>query len=192
MKVALDALKNNLELFAQKHSNEIKKDPVFRTQFQTMCAQVGVDPLASNKSFWTEMLGFGDFYYQLSVQIAQVCIVTREQNGGLIEIGELIKQVEKMRGKHSQAISRDDVLQSLKCLKPLGDGFSVIKMGQRTLIRSVPEEKRGYADVDMLINDLKWTEDRAQSNLTTLMNEGICWIDEQSTPHSYWISGLYF
>lgn len=53
-------------------------------------------------------------------------------------------------------------------------------------------EKRGYADVDMLINDLKWTEDRAQSNLTTLMNEGICWIDEQSTPHSYWISGLYF
>ncbi|KAJ3274238.1 Vacuolar protein sorting-associated protein SNF8 [Terramyces sp. JEL0728] len=105
MKIALEALKNNLEIFAQKHSNEIKKDPVFRTQFQNMCAQVGVDPLVSNKSFWTEMLGFGDFYYQLSVQIAQVCIVTREQNGGLIEVGELIKQVEKMRGKNSLTIS---------------------------------------------------------------------------------------
>ncbi len=34
-----------------------------------MCASVGVDPLASNKGFWTELLGFGDFYYELGVQI---------------------------------------------------------------------------------------------------------------------------
>jgi len=30
-----------------------------------MCAKVGVDPLASNKGFWAELLGIGDFYYEL-------------------------------------------------------------------------------------------------------------------------------
>jgi hypothetical protein len=30
-----------------------------------MCSNCGVDPLASNKGFWAEILGFGDFYYEL-------------------------------------------------------------------------------------------------------------------------------
>ena len=46
----------------------------------------GVDPLASNKGFWAEILGVGDFYYELGVQIADVCMATRPLNGGLIEI----------------------------------------------------------------------------------------------------------
>jgi len=29
---------------------------------------VGVDPLASNKGAWAQLLGFGDFYYELGVQ----------------------------------------------------------------------------------------------------------------------------
>jgi ESCRT-II complex subunit VPS22 len=37
--------------------------------FQEMCASIGVDPLASSKGFWSEMLGFGDFYYELAVQV---------------------------------------------------------------------------------------------------------------------------
>lgn len=45
--------------------NDIKKNPTFRSQFHEMCAKVGVDPLASNKGFWAELLGIGDFYYEL-------------------------------------------------------------------------------------------------------------------------------
>ena len=45
--------------------NDIRKNPTFRTQFHEMCAKVGVDPLASNKGFWAELLGIGDFYYEL-------------------------------------------------------------------------------------------------------------------------------
>ena len=48
---------------------DITRDPAFRAQFHAMCAAAGVDPLASNKGFWTELLGFGDFYYELGVQI---------------------------------------------------------------------------------------------------------------------------
>ena len=38
--------RDNLEKFAEKHKDEIRKDVVFRRQFQEMCATVGVDPLA--------------------------------------------------------------------------------------------------------------------------------------------------
>ena len=37
-----------------------------------MCARIGVDPLASSKGFWAQLLGVGDFYYELGVQIIEV------------------------------------------------------------------------------------------------------------------------
>ena len=48
---------------------DVRKDPAFRAQFHAMCANVGVDPLASNKGAWAQLLGFGDFYYELGVQV---------------------------------------------------------------------------------------------------------------------------
>lgn len=46
----------------------------------------GVDPLASNKGFWAEVLGVGDFYYELGVKIVDICMATRPVNGGLIDV----------------------------------------------------------------------------------------------------------
>ena len=44
--------KSKLEEFANKHKQRIREDPVFRQDFQKMCAKIGVDPLASNKGVW--------------------------------------------------------------------------------------------------------------------------------------------
>lgn len=40
--------------------------------WRSMCVicDVGVDPLASNKGFWAQLLGVGDFYYELAVQVS--------------------------------------------------------------------------------------------------------------------------
>lgn len=46
MSKQLDMFKTNLEEFASKHKQEIRKNPEFRVQFQDMCATIGVDPLA--------------------------------------------------------------------------------------------------------------------------------------------------
>ena len=78
----LKVFKDQLEVFAAKHKNDINKNPVFRRQFQKMCTQVGVDPLASTKGFWAELLGVGDFYYELAVQVIDVCMSTQRANGG--------------------------------------------------------------------------------------------------------------
>ena len=105
MKTQLEVFKANLESFAIKYKQDIKKDPVFRSHFQKLCSHVGVDPLASNKGFWSSLLGFGDFYYELGVQIVEICITTRELNGGLIDLQELKSRLEQRRGHHAQSIS---------------------------------------------------------------------------------------
>ena len=65
---------------------------------QEMCASIGVDPLASSKGFWSEMLGFGDFYYELGVQIIEVCMANSHKTGGLMELGELRDRLIRSRG----------------------------------------------------------------------------------------------
>ena len=44
------------------------------------------------------MLGFGDFYYELAVQIVEVCMATSHKTGGLMELGELRRRLIKSRG----------------------------------------------------------------------------------------------
>jgi ESCRT-II complex subunit VPS22 len=129
MSKQLDMFKTNLEEFASKHKQETRKNPEFRVQFQDMCATIGVDPLASGKGFWSEMLGVGDFYYELGVQIIEVCLALKHRNGGLITLEELHQQVLKGRGKFAQDVSQDDLIRAIKKLKALGTGFGIIPVG---------------------------------------------------------------
>jgi len=39
------------------------------------------------------VLGFGDFYYELGVQIVEACLATRPLNGGLMEMKPLMRFV---------------------------------------------------------------------------------------------------
>ncbi|PKU31353.1 vacuolar-sorting protein snf8 [Limosa lapponica baueri] len=178
MSKQLDMFKTNLEEFASKHKQEIRKNPEFRVQFQDMCATIGVDPLASGKGFWSEMLGVGDFYYELGVQIIEVCLALKHRNGGLITLEELHQQVLKGRGKFAQDVSQDDLLRAIKKLKVLGNGFGIIPVGGTYLIQSVPAElnmdhtvvlqlaeKKGYVTVSEIRSSLKWETERAKQVL---------------------------
>lgn len=50
MQEQMAVFKNRLEEFAMKYKADIRKDPEFRARFHQMCANIGVDPLASNKA----------------------------------------------------------------------------------------------------------------------------------------------
>uniref|UniRef100_A0A6S8DA56 Vacuolar-sorting protein SNF8 n=1 Tax=Aureoumbra lagunensis TaxID=44058 RepID=A0A6S8DA56_9STRA len=65
----VDSFRNALESFAKKHKKKIRNDPTFRTRFAAMCAEIGVDPLQSSKGVWSELMGVGDFYYELGVHL---------------------------------------------------------------------------------------------------------------------------
>jgi len=108
----VEKLEVKLEGFAKTHKHEIQHDPAFRAKFLEMCAplgkiifnscnimflieknephfgviifSLGVDPLSAEKGFWGNMLGIGEFYYELSVKVAEVCLASRSRNGGII------------------------------------------------------------------------------------------------------------
>ncbi|CAI2180134.1 14391_t:CDS:2 [Funneliformis geosporum] len=205
MKAQLQVFKSNLVEFSRKYRKDISKDPVLRQRFQIMCSTIGVDPLASNKGFWAEFLGVGDFYYELGIQIVDVCLSTRGRNGGLVEFEELKRQLIKMRSESSaQEISEDDITRSIKILKPLGNGFEIIQIGDRKMVRSVPRElnkdqsdilllaqKRGYVTKDLITVELCWENERIKDAIDTLLIDGLCWIDEQVHPPEYWVPSFF-
>nr|XP_002125395.1 vacuolar-sorting protein SNF8 [Ciona intestinalis] len=203
----LETFHSHLEKFAANHKQEIRKNPQFRRQFQQMCATIGVDPLASGKGFWSEMLGVGDFYYELGVQLVEICITTRPQNGGIIAITELHQKLMKTRGKYAQDVSIDDVRTALSKLKLLGTGFTLLGTGLKQIVKSVPGElnmdhsailelaqksngKVSHADVKSVYN---WQPERVQDVLEHLTKEGMAWVDTQ-TPNKetwYWFPALF-
>ncbi|KAI8920260.1 EAP30/Vps36 family-domain-containing protein [Powellomyces hirtus] len=206
LKTQLAVFKTNLEGFASKYRKDIKRDATFRMHFQRMCTNIGVDPLASNKGFWSELLGVGDFYYELGVQIAEICIATRERNGGLIDVKDLQRAVERLRGKEADAqeISEDDIARSIKTLKPLGSGFALVQIGARKMVQSVPRElnadfatvlglaqAKGYTTRRDVVALLAWDADRAQTVLDDLLKDGICWVDAQADPPQFWVAGFF-
>ncbi|MED6195321.1 hypothetical protein PIB30_036877 [Stylosanthes scabra] len=201
MKEQLATFRSQLEDFARKHKNDIRKNPAFRSQFHEMCAKVGVDPLASNKGFWAELLGIGDFYYELGVQIVDICLATRPHNGGLINLQELCHLLRQRRKSDRGVVSKDDCLRAIGKLKVLGSGFEVISVAKRKLVRSVPTElnkdhneilelaqAQGYVTVEEVERRLSWTSGRAIDALDTLLDEGLAMIDDghQDGKRRYW------
>jgi len=201
----LDSFKEYLETFAAKHQADIKKNAEFRKHFQKLCAQIGVDPLASSRGFWSEILGVGDFYYELGVQVTEACLATKPKNGGLIPMDELHRVVLKGRGRSRQDVTQDDLCQAIKKLSVLGSGFKILSLQHGQLVQSVPSElnldhttliqmaqKTGYTSMSELENELKWDRLRIKPLLDYLLKEGMIWIDEQNPKEElYWVPGFF-
>ncbi|XP_045504583.1 vacuolar-sorting protein SNF8 [Colias croceus] len=209
MQKQLEVFRENLEEFATKHKNEIKKNAQFRRQFQEMCAAIGVDPLASGKGFWS-VLGIGDFYYELGVQIVEVCLATNYKNGGLITLEELRTRLIASRGKAKklQDITNEDLLAAVKKLKIFGNGFTVISIGKgKWLVQSIPGELNldqtlvlqkasslgtAWISISMLTNDLGWNETRAENAVNHMVKEGLAWVDTQDPKEPlFWFPSMF-
>ncbi|XP_017845938.1 vacuolar-sorting protein SNF8 [Drosophila busckii] len=205
----MEVFRVKLEEFAMKHKDDIRKNAQFRKQFQEMCAAIGVDPLATGKGFWS-VLGMGDFYYELSVQVVEVCLAANHKTGGLMELDELRRRLIAARGQSAvhQEITKEDILMAAKKLSIFGNGFVVHKLGKgKYMVQSIPGElsmeetnilnaasntEQGCVTKDQLINDLSWTDYRAQQALDKVLGEGLCWIDSQpGNDTSYWFPSLF-
>lgn len=196
-----------LAQFARTHAKDIRSNPEFRTEFARMCTAIGVDPLASSSdrkgSFWAELLGgsVNDFYFDLAVRVVEVCRKTREENGGLIAVSEVTQRImhqDQSVGGASD-ISEDDVVRAVKALGPLGPGFSIVEIGKKQCIKSVPKELNtdqstvleamevvGYVTNSMLRVNLGWDRARVQTVLDDLVSDALVWIDTQAEETEYW------
>ena len=151
----LQKFTSQLERFAASHRDGIRADPELRAAFHAMCASVGVDPLASRKSAWGQILGLGDFYVELAVGVADCCLASRAQDGGLCELSALVDRVNRRRSSAVGQVSADDVERAIGALATLGGGWRVESTGTASksngdsarrpngavkMVRSVPME----------------------------------------------------
>lgn len=205
----MSTFKDSLEDFARKYKRDINANPVFRNEFQKMCTKIGVDPLASNKGFWAQLLGVGDFYYELAVQIIEICLVTRPLNGGLMSLEDLTQRLRRRR--KLDRISEDDVKTAIGKVHLLGAGFQLLQSGNNTLVVSVPTElnsdhaailqvaqgNASHVTLQGLKTQLKWEEQRLKRALNLMMQAGMVWVDEQAGSGKneenvgYWVPSLW-
>lgn len=213
----VEKLEVKLAEFAKTHKHAIQHDPAFRAKFLDMCAPLGVDPLSAEKGFWGSMLGIGEFYYELSVKVAEVCLASRSRNGGIIRVSE-VKKILTRRGtkfsfadskNRSSSYSEDDIITSVKKLSKLGSGFRTIEVGKAILIVSVPEEldddhmrvmnvakddhhgPYGVVTTGDMSRAIGWDEDRSNRALELLLGKGMVWLDVCRGEKKYWFPSLW-
>lgn len=138
----------------------------------------------------------GDFYFELSIQIVEICLALAESTGGILEISELKERLAKSRNfKKQQEITTEDVLLATKKLKIFGNSFQIHSLNKnRHIIQSIPGElslqetkvltvaanqEKGFITKSILLKELGWNEMRTQQALDKLISEGLVWIDEQ-------------
>lgn len=203
MKSQLESFKRKLEQFAIDHKEEIQRDPAFRAKFHTMCASIGVDPLTSRKGIWAELLGVGDYYYELGVRVIEVCVSTRAMNGGIISLGEVVSVLRKSRITYTERISSDDVERAVGKLSALGSGYKIVQAGNERVVQSVPMELSvdhtkalgacrgtGFITTRTLQNAMGWDFNRANATLQFLLYNEFAWLDTQCEEERYWIVGM--
>lgn len=94
---------------------------------------------------------------------------------------------------------RDDILRSVKSLTPLSAGFSILRVGNKQYIRSIPKELNsdqatvleviqvlGYVSESMLRANLHWERARAQTVIDDLVADGLVWVDAKGPEKEYW------
>jgi ESCRT-II complex subunit VPS22 len=216
LQTQLSVFQSLLHNFALTHSKDIRANPAFRAEFARMCSAIGVDFLASShtnvagdkgagSSIWAQLLGgtVNDYYFNLGVLIVETCRATRAENGGLISVSEVRSRLssDATAGRigSSLAVSDDDITRAVASLSPLGSCFSILKIGHRSLIRSVPKELNtdqstvleavqvlGYVTISMLQINLGWERPRAHAVVEDLMADSLVWVDCLAGENEYW------
>lgn len=207
----VEKLEVKLTDFAKRHRSEIQNDAVFRHRFLQMCAPLGVDPLASKKTVLGNLLGMGDFYHELAVKTAEVCLASKSSNGGIMSVREIqsvLKQRKTRLGMASQQtidVSEADIQVAIQKLGKLGGGFRTIQVGKSTMVVSVPTElDNDHMQVmtaaqecgegvttDHVMAATGWNRQRADRAVELLLQEGMAWLDEYQGVSYYWFTSIW-
>lgn len=223
LRAQLDAFRRHLVTFATAHRADIRADPKLRHEFQKMCAAIGIDPLAigaapptgtsgvkwlgaAARGFVGDILGMSDWQHELAVQIVDVCASTRDLNGGMIAMSELIRRVQALRtvsvdladdAASTMQITSEDVVRSVKLLQPLHSGYQVqtVPPSKEIYIRSVPSEldtdtitllglastSGGHLGEPLVVAATGWSDVRTRVAFEkVVMRDGVAWVDEQA------------
>jgi ESCRT-II complex subunit VPS22 len=198
---------------------------------------------------WQSLFGtdLSDYYHELAVKIAEVCFANKSRNGGIMSVSELqqllIKRTKRLGNfsgtGNTQPTASSDASKSLKkekAVKPvisaadievaigklakLGGGFRTIKVGDSTMVISVPTEfdsdhtevltvakqnvllqTSSQADmggeqsmgitVEQVMTNTGWTRERVTRAIDLLLQQGMAWVDDYRGEKYYWFPSIW-
>lgn len=131
-----------------------------------------------------------------------------------MEVEEIRRRLSASKSRfETYSVTTEDVLRALRCLDVLGNGFSMVSVGGRVLVQSVPAETNnadhsavlesaagsgGKVTREQLMTSCGWSAERAQMALHHFVREGLAWVDDQHTSperpgersRAYWFPSL--
>ena len=142
------------------------------------------------------------FKCELSTRLVELCRSTRPLNGGLLGVTEARTAISKGKGIGGEmpTLTNTDILSAVSFLAPLGPGFSIVTVGRKDYIRSVPQELsqdasemlalvqvfEGHLSGSKVVEVLGWERARAETVLEGLVGESVLWVDDQELEREYW------
>ncbi|KAF2350802.1 EAP30 [Trinorchestia longiramus] len=159
--------------------------------------------------FWSELLGVGELYYELGVQVVELCVATSHLNGGLLPLQDALRRLNARGARKNNPIAEDDIVRAVRKLRVLGAGVEVVQLGRAQYITAIPGEltmdhttllqfaerdsnepsSRGRITIPGVCADLGWTEERARRGVEQMLRAGVAWRDD--VDNSYWFPAVF-
>lgn len=200
----LSVFQSVLVNFATKYEAQIKENSEFRAKFTKMCQLVGVDSLELLLLNSSNARNKERFHIGLAVRIVEICLETRDLNGGLISYKELIS-ILKSNANIDLTILEQDIDNALATLGTLGENsYTVLNSGSTKWLKfsspvnSISNDQRkvydlcefmgGYVTFRLLADNFAWDAVRCKSVIDEMIMDGLLWVDSQGDRREclYW------
>ncbi|KAK6456818.1 sucrose non-fermenting [Scheffersomyces xylosifermentans] len=209
----LSVFQSALVNFAREHGEEIKQNSEFRNKFTQICQSVGIDPLdlllysgsvSKTSKSQSSKTQSDNYFISLAVRIVEVCQETRDINGGLIPLKELVSIIRENSYINIE-VTESDVEKSLSTLNTLGKGYDILTIHDKKWLKftsalggSISNDQKkvyelcgfmgGYVTYRLLRDNYAWDKLRCKTVIDEMIMNGFLWVDSQGegAEWQYW------
>jgi len=201
-------IKKQLKKFERKYGDKISENKDYYEKLSTLRNELGL-PVEIGRFDWKETPTLKDkltgkgFYDILANEILELGQKLTPENGGIMAIGELFTQLNKLRP--GRMVSIDDMYRSLEKLinsqliptyRTLDSGIKIVEF---TAVEFSPDHdiilnyasREGFVTKENLLMRTNWNEERIDRCLSFFEEHGIARVDRSySEGTKYWFPGL--
>ena len=211
LKKTVITLQKCLKGIVENQKKELQGDEGYQKKFYKLCNDIGVDPFTQKKGFLAGLLNknLDEYYKSLGMRVLNVCLSTRYENGGLIDIVELKTKLNAVNGgKKGDHVSREDIRIAVQKLSCLSTSLSIEKVedegaGEIEYVKSADMEfsadhlkilaKAKRCKGKIQIEDMGQDKSGRWSNtLELFVSKGIAWIDIHENVKTYYFPTIIF
>ncbi len=204
----ISEVKKQLKKFEKKYGDKISDNKDYYDKLAILREELGL-PTEIGRYDWKEAPTLKDkltgkgFYDVLANEILELGQQLTPENGGIISIGELFTQLNKVRP--GRIVSIDDMRRSIdklinsKLLPPHRVLDSGVKILEFTTVEFSTDHdillnyasREGFVTKETLLMKTDWTEERIDRSLKFFEEHGIARVDRSySEGTKYWFPGL--